>query len=59
MRVKAIRRGEFRGQIIEAGEEFDVPDELMTAKQDGNGNVVAPKWFEPVGLPAEDESDFA
>ena len=48
MRVVAIRRGLFGGAVYEPGEEFNVPDEVMTAKRDVDGHPVPPRWFKEV-----------
>lgn len=55
--VVALRRGLYLGAVYEAGERFVVPESLMTAKKDADGNAVAPKWFEPVtDAPAAEET---
>ena len=55
--VVALRRGWYLGAVYEAGEQFVVPESLMTAKKDAEGHPVAPRWFEPVvDAPAVDES---
>ena len=46
--VVALRRGLYLGAVYEAGERFVVPESVMTAKKDADGNPVAPRWFEPV-----------
>jgi hypothetical protein len=48
MEVVALRRGLYNGAVYEAGDKFDVPEEVMTAKKDADGHAVAPRWFQPV-----------
>lgn len=56
MRVVALKRGLFDGAVYEAGDEFDVPDSVMTAKKDANGTVVPPGWFKAVEKPVAEKS---